>query len=318
VINQPSSLQQPVDEQSNTTATQVPPASDVLPPPPAYKVATIDPEHPPWAQPPWFGALKAFLIWVASVVSLLFVPLILVIPYIVYRATTTPLQVVLAQLERDKTFLFLSVLGVIPAHVVTFLICYAVITGWRNYPIDKTLGLSWPSTWGPIKGAVICVLIAAALFGGGAVITWLFPGDKTQLDLLIESSNGARVVTAFLAIVTAPLVEEMVYRGILYPAISGVLGSAVAIGVVSLFFAAVHFPEYKNNLAVIGVITLVSITLTAVRAYTRRLLPCLVIHLVFNGIQAVIILLYPFLPRPEATPQPTPGELLPFVIRLFS
>ena len=165
---------------------------------------------------------------------------------------------------------------------------------------------------------LICVLIAAALFGGGALITGLFPGDKTQLDLLIESSNGARVVTAFLAIVTAPLVEEIVYRGILYPAISGVLGSAAAIGLVSLFFAAVHFLQYKNNLAVIGVITLVSITLTAVRAYTRRLLPCLVIHLVFNGIQAVIILLYPFLPKPETAPQPTPGELLPFVIQLFS
>ena len=300
------------------TPTQVTSASGVLPPPPAYAVATIDSEHPPWAQPPWFGALKAFLIWVASVASLLFVPLILVIPYLIYRMTTASGQVVMTQLETDKTFLFLSVLGVIPAHVVTFLICYVIVTEWRKYPIGKTLGLSWPSSWGPVKGTLICVLIAAALFGGGALITWLFPGDKTQLDMLIESSNGARVVTAFLAIVTAPLVEEIVYRGILYPAISGVLGSAVAIGVVSLFFAAVHFLQYKNNLAVIGVITLVSITLTAVRAYTRRLLPCLVIHLVFNGIQAIIILLYPFLQKPETAPQPTPGELLPFVIQLFS
>jgi len=300
------------------TPTQVTSASGVLPAPPAYKVAAIDPEHPPWAQPPWLGALKAFLIWVASVASLLFVPLILVIPYLIYRMTAAPGQVVVSQLETDKTFLFLSVLGVIPAHIVTFLICYVIVTGWRNYPIGKTLGLSWPSSWGPIKGPLICVLIAAALFGGGALITWLFPGDKTQLDLLIESSNGARVVTAFLAIVTAPVVEEIVYRGILYPAINGVLGSAVAIGLVSLFFAAVHFLQYKNNLAVIGVITLVSITLTAVRAYTRRLLPCLVIHLVFNGIQAIIILLYPFLPKPEAAPQPTPGELLPFVFQLFS
>jgi uncharacterized protein len=293
-------------------------ASGVLPPPPAYAVATIDPEHPPWAQPPWLGALWGFLIWLASVASLLFVPLILVIPYLIYKMTTAPGQVVMTQLENDKIFLFLSVLGVIPAHIVTFLFCAAIVTGWRKYPIGKTLGLSWPSSWGPIKGTLICVLIAAALFGGGALITWLFPGDKTQLDLLIESSNGARVVTAFLAIVTAPVVEEIVYRGILYPAINGVLGSAVAIGLVSLFFAAVHFLQYKNNLAVIGVITLVSITLTAVRAYTRRLLPCLVIHLVFNGIQAVIILLYPFLPKPETAPQPTPGELLPFVIQLFS
>jgi len=97
-----------------------------------------------------------------------------------------------------------------------------------------------------------------------------------------------------------------------------VFGSALAIAIVSFLFAGVHYLQYQNNLAVVGVITLVSITLTAVRAYTRRLLPCLVVHLGFNGIQAVIILLYPFLPKPESSPQPVPGELLAFVTRLFS
>ena len=316
------------------TPTQVTSASGVLPAPPAYKVVTIDPEHPPWAQPPWLGAVIAFITWFASVLCLLLVPLILVVPYLIYKMMAAPNQVVVTQLENDKTFLFLSVLGVIPAHVVTFLMCYFVVTWWRRYPLAKTLGLSWPSSWGPVKGVLSCVLIAAALFGGGALITWLFPGEKTQLDMLIESSTGARVVTAFLAVVTAPLVEEIVYRGMMYPAFaSGAedifrsfttestafrLGAGVAIVLVSFFFAAVHYVQYQNNLAVIGVITLVSITLTAVRAYTRRLLPCLVIHLVFNGIQAIIILLYPFLPKPEAAPQPTPGELLPFVFQLFS
>ncbi len=202
MINQPSSLQQPVDEQSNTTPTQASSASSVLPQPPEYIAATIDPEHPPWARPPWLGALKAFLIWAVSVACLLFVPLILVIPYVIYRVTTSSTDAVLSQLETDKTFLFLSVLGVIPAHLLTFFICYLIVTGWRNYPLAKTLGFSWPASWGPITGTLICVLIAAALFGGGAVITQLFPGDKTQLDLLIESSNGARVVTALLAVLT--------------------------------------------------------------------------------------------------------------------
>jgi membrane protease YdiL (CAAX protease family) len=133
--------------------------------------------------------------------------------------------------------------------------------------------------------------------------------------MLIESSFAARVVTAFLAVATAPLVEELIYRGMLYPAIARVLGSGVAIALVSLLFAAVHFLQYQNNLGVIGVITLVSVTLTTVRAYTRRLLPCFVIHLVFNGIQAVIFLLYPFLTKaPEPTPQPAPADLIAGVL----
>ena len=309
-------------------------ASSVVPSSPAYPEAPSDPDHPSWAQPPLFGFLKALLIWAASVACLLFVPLILVVPYIIYAVATTGSQTVLAQLANDKTFLLLSILGVIPAHILTFFICYWVVTRWRKYPIGKTLGLSWPPSWGPIKGALICILIGAVLFAGGALITQLFPGEKTQLDLLIESSYAARLVTAFLAVATAPLVEEIVYRGIMYPAFARAaddllqgdpksttgfsVGSGVSIALVSIFFAAVHFLQYQNNLAVIGVITLVSITLTAVRAYTRRLLPCFVIHLVFNGIQALIIVLYPFLPKPEPSPQPTPAELLAFVFQLVS
>jgi len=318
VTNPPSPFQPPVDEQTTTTPTELNEPSDVVAPPQAFVPAIIDPDRPPWAEPKWRGVLSAFLVWAGSVACLVFVPLVLLVPYLIYRIVNGSTQAVLTHLESDKAFLFLSVLGVIPAHVLTFLICYLLVTGRRKYPLGKTLGLSWPSSWSPLKGGLTCVLIAGALFGGGALITYYFPGEKTQLDMLIESSAGARIVTALLAVVTAPVVEEMVYRGILYPAMANVFGSAFAIAIVSFLFAGVHYLQYQNNLAVVGVITLVSITLTAVRAYTRRLLPCLVVHLVFNGIQAVIILLYPFLPKPESSPQPVPGELLAFVTRLFS
>lgn len=313
--NHSAPFEEPAVEQPATTP---PPAFDqfgTVPPPPAQPlVVEIHPDNPPWAQPAWLGGVKAFLIWVGSVACLLFVPLILVIPYMVYRAVTEG-QGVLAGLANDKMFLFLSVLGVIPAHALTFFMAYLVVTGRRSYPFLKTLGFSWPTEWGALKGMVICTLIGVGLFLAGAVVTWVFPGEKTQLDLLIESSFAARVATAFLAVVTAPLVEEMIYRGMLYPAIARVLGAGAGIGIVSLLFAGVHFLQYQNNLAVIGVISIVSITLTAVRAYTGRLLPCFVIHLIFNGIQAMFFLLYPFVTKLfEPTPQPAPTEFIAGVL----
>jgi len=66
-------------------------------------------------------------------------------------------------------------------------------------------------------------------------------------------------------------------------------GVGVAIGIVSLLFAGVHVFQYRNNLAVIVVITLLSITLTVTRAITGKVLPAFIIHLVFNGIQSVLI-----------------------------
>ena len=112
---------------------------------PAIALPTvIDPENPPWALPSWLGLVKAIATWIGSVALLLFVPLILVIPYFIYLFTSGGPQP--ADLMGDKTFLFLSILGVIPAHILTFALAYIVITSGGKYPFLKTLGLEWPQT----------------------------------------------------------------------------------------------------------------------------------------------------------------------------
>ncbi|HEX6732045.1 MAG TPA: CPBP family intramembrane glutamic endopeptidase, partial [Pyrinomonadaceae bacterium] len=116
-----------------------------------------------------------------------------------------------------------------------------------------------------------------------------------------------------------PIVEEVVYRGMLYPALARVIGAVGGIVVVSLLFAGVHFYQYRNNLAVVAVITILSASLTTVRAYTHRLLPSFVIHLVFNGIQAILILVQGFSPNEPITPPPVPGvDLITLALSRFS
>jgi membrane protease YdiL (CAAX protease family) len=141
------------------------------------------------------------------------------------------------------------------------------------------------------------MLAAGVLLAIGFLVTNFWGGSKTQLDLLVESSIPARLATAFVAVFTAPLVEELIYRGVLYSAIERALGRGIAIFAVSLLFAGVHVFQYINNVAVITVITLLSFTLTFVRAYSGKLLPSFVIHLVFNGVQSLIIALAPFVGR---------------------
>ena len=60
-------------------------------------------------------------------------------------------------------------------------------------------------------------------------------------------------------------------------------------------FTGVHVVQYRNNLGVIAVISMLSVSLTLVRAFTGRLLPCFLMHLVFNGIQSIYIVLSPYL-----------------------
>ena len=242
---------------------------------------------------PWYRLLVAIGTWILSLVLLLFVPLIAAVPYVIYVWRTHGVLNPQA-LATDKTLLFISILGIVPTHLLTLLLVWLVVTERRRRPFWKTIGFEWPASVGPVIGTVGCILVAAALYAAGALVTSFWGGSKTDLDLLIESSIPARFATAFVAVFTAPLVEELIYRGVLYSAIEQTLGKAVGFFAVSLLFAGVHVVQYRNNVSVIVVITLLSFTLTFLRAYTGKILPSFVVHLVFNGVQSVIIVLAPF------------------------
>ena len=49
---------------------------------------------------------------------------------------------------------------------------------------------------------------------------------------------------------------------------------------------------------------------SVIRAYTGRLLPCVVIHFVFNGIQAVALVVEPHLPKLTQAGEQAVGMLL--------
>jgi membrane protease YdiL (CAAX protease family) len=126
------------------------------------------------------------------------------------------------------------------------------------------------------------------------VVGWL-GGQETDLDRLLKSSRATAVMLAFIAVATAPLVEEMIYRGLLFSAFQRAVGRWFAVVAVTVMFAGLHVAQYWPNGAAIFSITLLSLVLTLVRAQTGQLLPCFVVHLVFNGIQSAIIVIEPYI-----------------------
>lgn len=246
----------------------------------------------------WLEVVKAIGLWIMSVLVLAVVPLLVLAPYLIYRiATIGPSVITPDAIKSDKWLLFYSVVGIIPAHLLTLYLAYLVVTEGGQRPFWKTVRWEWPEKITPTMAVLLSVLIAVVLYGVAWGVTRLYGGEKTDLDLLIESSIYTRVATAFLAFATAPLVEEVIYRGVIYPAVEKVMGMGFAIAVVSLLFAGVHVWQYRSNVAVIVVITLLSITLTVARAVTGKLLPSFIIHLIFNGVQSVLIVLSGFIDK---------------------
>ncbi len=231
-------------------------------------------------------ALASFLLSLGFLIGL---PILFVLSYIVFHGTTA------SSVLADKTLIFLYVLGLIPAHVLTFVVVWAVVTRVGRFPFLATLGWSWSRNLGLWKS----VGLALVLYLIGMFVAHLFRGPETDLDRIIESSKPTAYVVVFLAFVTAPLVEETLYRGVLYSALQRVVGVLPAGVLVVGLFTVPHIPQYWPNLGVISAILVLSVSLTLVRARTRRLLPCYVIHLIFNGIQSAQFVFAPYIRQLE-------------------
>jgi len=228
-----------------------------------------------------------------SVGLLVFMPLLFAIPYLVYRTIALGLPNP-ETIGTDKALIFVSVVGIVPTHVLTIVLTWLIVTEGGRFPFWKTVGFEWPKGVSPLVCTLLSLLLAIVLLVIAWLITSYFGGGKTDIDALIESSMQARFATAFVAVFTAPLVEELIYRGVLYSAFERAMSQGAAIAFVSLLFAGVHVIQYRNNLAVILAISLLSVTLTLARAVSGKLLPSFIIHLVFNGVQSLVLVLAPF------------------------
>jgi CAAX protease family protein len=273
-----------------------------------FQYQPVDPENPAW------GVGGALVIWFASVLFIIFMPLVFLIPYASSKGLHTGMPNYAVALTEfalsDKTAVLLQVVSLIPSHLLTFLLIWMLVTRFGKHSFRAAIGWGWPRhfPWW------LSVGLGMALFVVGNFIARLLGADKpTQLEQIINSSLAARYTISFLAVFTAPFVEEFIYRGVLYAPLQRLAGIPGAVVIVLALFTIIHVPQYWPNIGVIVAVALLSIVLTIVRAYSGRLLPCIVIHLVFNGIQAVLLILEPYSHRPL----PTSEQALPSASILF-
>ena len=257
----------------------------------------------------------AFLAWAATLVLMIFVPLVFLLPYAARRGVTAGspnyLQALTELALKDPTAVFLQVLAILPIHLVTLLIVWAVVTRFGKLPFWETLGWGW----GRYLGLWQSIGLGVVLFFASGGVAHVLGGDKpTQLEFILYSSLASKYTIVFLATFTAPFVEEFIYRGLLYAALQRLIGKLGAVTLVLLLFTVVHVPQYWPNYGVIAAVGLLSVALTIVRAVSGRLLPCVIIHLIFNGIQSALIVAGSSRPKPPITPEQITSLIQPLIV----
>jgi membrane protease YdiL (CAAX protease family) len=160
------------------------------------------------------------------------------------------------------------------------------VTRFGRRPFWRSLGWGWI----PQFRLVHAIGLAFLMLGVAILLEHTLPHKETDLEKYLKMGTSIRIMFAALAVVTAPLIEEIVYRGVVYSTVEGLRGKVAAVIFVTLLFALVHAPQYWGSAAALTAILSLSFVLTLLRAWTGKLLPCFATHLVYNLVQALALL----------------------------
>jgi membrane protease YdiL (CAAX protease family) len=164
------------------------------------------------------------------------------------------------------------------AYLLILAYMYVLVTRERRRPdFLAALHWNWPSN---IAGYV---LAGFALSIGLQGLAHFLPIPKElPIDSYFRTPPEAWTL-GILSVTLAPLMEELFFRGFLYPVLARRLGLPVAVFLTALGFALLHGSQMKFSWGPVLVIFLVGLVLTTVRAKTNSVATGVLIHMAYNG-----------------------------------
>jgi len=164
------------------------------------------------------------------------------------------------------------------AYLLIFAYMYILVARERQRPdFLAAIHWNWPSS-------------PAAYIAGGVVLSITLqllantlPMPKNlPIDALFRTPAEAWVLTIF-SVTLAPLMEELFFRGFLYPVLARGVGMTGAIFITAFAFALMHGQQLTYSWGPVLVIFLVGVVLTMIRAHKNSVAAGLVVHIAYNG-----------------------------------
>lgn len=169
-----------------------------------------------------------------------------------------------------------SVLAQIAAYPVILAFMYAIATrsGRRFW---TAIRWNWP------QQAAYFFLAGIVFSLGLQALAHLLPMPKQlPIERFFQTPLEAWVLSVF-GITLAPLVEELFFRGFLYPVLARRLGVVLAVLLTAIGFSLIHVPQLARAWGPVLIVFLIGLALTVVRAWTRSLAAGVLIHMAYNG-----------------------------------
>lgn len=169
--------------------------------------------------------------------------------------------------------------------VLSQLLSYVVILGFMYSIVrrDRTVDFWQAIRWNWPRNAGAYLLLGIVLSFSLQAFAHLLPIPKNlPIDQFLRTTREAYLLSIF-GVTFAPLLEELFFRGFLYPVLARRLGMGVAVFLTALGFAAIHGAQLMYSWGPVLIIFMVGLALTVVRARTKSVAASLLTHIAYNG-----------------------------------
>ena len=114
-----------------------------------------------------------------------------------------------------------------------------------------------------------------------------------RANLPLTTDKYIFALEALRLVCFAPLIEEFLFRGFLNNLLRGKVNTFVRMSIVSILFAALHFPYYIHNWIQFLAYLIISIVLFLVYERRRSLFDAILLHSLSNGLLVILFIEIP-------------------------
>ena len=180
--------------------------------------------------------------------------------------------------------------GILSSLLLLYL--YAHVRARFGRPFWQSLG------WRPLESAGILRRLAYGACIAGGIVFALFiqfasaaleKKTKLPIEAFFQDRRSA-VLLMVMGVAIAPLVEETIFRGYIYPVLARSFGIGWGVLVTGTLFGLLHAPQLWGGWGHIFLLILVGIVFTYVRALSRTVVTSYLLHLSYNSFLFAVFL----------------------------
>lgn len=164
--------------------------------------------------------------------------------------------------------------------------------GRRSLRADSGLFARWADLgWGPVTW-LACIAVQATI---AVAVFWFevpFTGNTEGVSDLADD-RGYVITMLITAVIAAPFVEEIVFRGLVMRGLLSRMGPVLAIGLQGVLFGVAHVDPVRGsgNVGLALILSGVGVVLGASAYLFRRIGPTILSHMITNTVAMTVVLL---------------------------